>query len=50
MLQVSGLLQSKMYGRHEPIKRGPDGQWLEDDAKGNPNRRSLGPQRSRQAR
>lgn len=47
MLQVSGLLQSKMYGRHEPIKRGPDGQWLEDDAKGNPNRRSLYLQQSR---
>jgi len=47
MLQVSGLLQSKMYGRHEPIKRGPDGQWLEDDAKGIPNRRSLYLQQSR---
>ncbi|MFN0103868.1 MAG: PSD1 and planctomycete cytochrome C domain-containing protein [Bryobacteraceae bacterium] len=47
MLQVSGLLQTKMYGRHEPIKRGADGQWLEDDAKGNPNRRSLYLQQSR---
>ncbi|MEO6758222.1 MAG: DUF1553 domain-containing protein, partial [Saprospiraceae bacterium] len=47
MLQVSGLLQTKMYGRQEPIKRGPDGQWLEDDGKGNPNRRSLYLQQSR---
>jgi hypothetical protein len=41
MLQVSGLLQDKMFGPQEPIKRGPDGQWLEDSEKGNPNRRSL---------
>ena len=41
MLRVSGVLQPKMYGKHEPLKRGPDGQWLEDDAKGSPNRRSL---------
>lgn len=47
MLHVSGLLQTKMYGRHEPIKRGADGQWLEDEAKGNPNRRSLYLQQSR---
>jgi hypothetical protein len=36
MLAVSGLLNEKMYGPHEPIKRGADGQWLDD-----PNRRSL---------
>lgn len=47
MLQVSGLLQTKMYGRQEPLKRGPDGQWLEDGAKGNPNRRSLYLQQAR---
>jgi hypothetical protein len=47
MLQVSGLLQTKMFGRQEPLKRGPDGQWLEDDAKGNANRRSLYLQQSR---
>jgi hypothetical protein len=47
MLQVSGLLQTKMFGRQEPLKRGADGQWLEDDAKGNPNRRSLYLQQSR---
>ena len=41
MLQVSGLLNDKMFGPQEPIKRGPDGQWLEDGDKGNPNRRSL---------
>jgi cytochrome c553 len=40
MLAVSGLLQGKMYGPQEPIKRGGDGQWLEDE-KGNWNRRSL---------
>jgi len=47
ILQVSGLLQSKMYGRQEPIKRGADGQWIEDGAKGDPNRRSLYLQQSR---
>jgi hypothetical protein len=47
MLQVSGLLQTKMFGRQEPLKRGADGQWLEDDAKGNANRRSLYLQQSR---
>ena len=42
MLKVSGLLSDKMFGKQEPIKRGPDGQWLEDDKKGNgPSRRSL---------
>jgi uncharacterized protein DUF1553/uncharacterized protein DUF1549/cytochrome c len=42
MLQVSGLLNDKMFGKQEPIKRGPDGQWLEDDKKGSGNgRRSL---------
>jgi hypothetical protein len=30
-----------MFGAPEPIKRGPDGQWLEQDGKANPNRRSL---------
>ncbi len=41
MLRVSGLLSGKMFGRQEPIKRGPDGQWLEDETKGDANRRSL---------
>lgn len=41
MLQASGLLNSKMYGEPEPIKRGPDGQWMEDDEKGGAARRSL---------
>ena len=42
MLQVSGLLNDKMFGKQEPIKRGPDGQWLEDDRKGSGSvRRSL---------
>ncbi len=41
MLRVSGLLQPKMYGRPEPLKRGADGQWLENEAKGDANRRSL---------
>lgn len=41
MLQVSGLLNGKMYGPNEPIQRGADGQWVEDGAKGEANRRSL---------
>jgi hypothetical protein len=41
MLKVSGLLNDKMYGAPEPVKRGPDGQWLEQELKSNPNRRSL---------
>jgi Protein of unknown function (DUF1553)/Protein of unknown function (DUF1549)/Planctomycete cytochrome C len=42
MLRVSGLLNDEMYGKQEPIKRGPDGQWLEDDKKGTgANRRSV---------
>ena len=34
MLKVSGLLNERMFGKQEPIKRGPDGQWLEDDKQG----------------
>jgi hypothetical protein len=43
MLQVSGLLNTKMYGPQIAIRRGPDGQWLEDDKKSvnAQNRRSL---------
>lgn len=41
MLQVSGLLNGKMFGKQEPIKRGADGQWMEDDAQGGAARRSL---------
>ncbi len=41
MLQVSGLLQNDLGGPQVPLKRGPDGQFVEDDKKGNPNRRSL---------
>src|SRR6202035_2005688 len=42
MLKVSGLLNDKMFGKQEPIKRGPDGQWLEDNKKGSgASRRSL---------
>ncbi len=41
MLKVSGLLNDKMFGMPEPVKRGPDGQWLEQESKANPNRRSL---------
>ncbi len=41
MLQVSGLLDLKMYGKQEPLGRGPDGQWMEDDEKGNGRRRSI---------
>jgi hypothetical protein len=41
MLKVSGLLNERMYGRQEPIKRGPDGQWLEDNQGNGGSRRSL---------
>jgi hypothetical protein len=38
MLQISGLLNSKMFGTQDQIKRGPDGQWMEAN---NSGRRSL---------
>jgi hypothetical protein len=41
MLQVSGLLDREMFGPQQPLKRGEDNQWLEDDKKGNPNRRTI---------
>ncbi len=41
MLKVSGLLNSRMFGKQEPIKRGPDGQWLEDAQGTGAVRRSL---------
>ncbi len=41
MLKVSGLLNTRMFGKQEPIKRGPDGQWLEDDKGSGAVRRSL---------
>jgi hypothetical protein len=41
MLKVSHLLNDRMYGKQEPIKRGPDGQWLEDNQGSGANRRSL---------
>src|SRR5437660_11130304 len=41
MLQVSGLLNAKMFGKPEPLKRGADGQWVEDASKGDANRRSI---------
>jgi hypothetical protein len=41
MLQVSGLLDREMFGPQQPLKRGDDNQWLEDDKKGNPNRRTI---------
>jgi hypothetical protein len=42
MLAVSGLLDTKMFGKQEPIKRGADGQWIEDDKRGaGANRRSI---------
>lgn len=41
MLAVSGLIDAKMYGKQEPLKRGADGQWMEDDEKGNWRRRSV---------
>ena len=41
MLKVSGLLNERMFGKQEPIKRGPDGQWLEDNQGAGATRRSL---------
>jgi hypothetical protein len=41
MLKVSGLLNERMFGKQEPIKRGPDGQWLEDNQGNGASRRSL---------
>src|SRR5690348_15864266 len=41
MLKVSGLLNERMFGKQEPIKRGPDGQWLEDNLGHGSNRLSL---------
>ena len=38
MLKVAGLLNDKMFGPPEPIKRGPDGQWLEEELIGCPAR------------
>jgi hypothetical protein len=48
MLKVSGLLNDQMFGPPERVKRGADGQWVEDDSrKGNPNRRSMYLQQTR---
>ena len=41
MLKVSRLLNERMFGKQEPIKRGPDGQWLEDNQGSGGTRRSL---------
>lgn len=41
MLKIGGLLNERMFGPQVPIKRGPDGQWLEDDKSSGFNRRSL---------
>jgi hypothetical protein len=41
MLKLSGLLNERMFGKQEPIKRGPDGQWLEDNQGAGATRRSL---------
>jgi hypothetical protein len=41
MLKVSGQLNERMFGKQEPIKRGPDGQWLEDSQGSGASRRSL---------
>jgi hypothetical protein len=43
MLKISGMMSDKMFGPQVQIKRGPDGQWLEDEKKSinGQNRRSL---------
>jgi hypothetical protein len=41
MLRISGLLNNRMFGPQVAIKRGPDGQWIEDEKSSGFNRRSL---------
>jgi hypothetical protein len=41
MLEVSGLLNDKMFGPQEALKQASDNQWIEDNKKSNPNRRSV---------
>jgi cytochrome c553 len=41
MLKVSGLLNPEMFGPQLPLKQADDGQWLEDEKKSNPSRRSM---------
>ena len=41
MLRVSGLLNTEMHGKQQPLRRGADNQWIEDEKAGNPNRRSV---------
>ena len=41
MLRLSGLLDTRQFGKPEPLRRGPDGQWMEEEKKGNPNRRGI---------
>ncbi len=41
MLKVSHLMNERMFGKPEPIKRGPDGQWLEDAVGAGQTRRSM---------
>ena len=41
MLQVSGLMNPEMFGPQLLLKQADDGQWLEDEKKSNPNRRSM---------
>src|SRR5689334_12690344 len=41
MPKLSGLLNERMFGKQEPIKRGPDGQWLEDGQRAGAARRSM---------
>jgi len=41
MLKIGGLLNERMFGPQVAIKRGPDGQWLEDEKSSGFNRRSL---------
>jgi hypothetical protein len=43
MLKISGLMSEKMFGPQVQVKRGADGQWLEDEKKtlNGQNRRSL---------
>ena len=41
MLKVSHQLNERMFGKQEPIRRGPDGQWIEDPQGAGQTRRSM---------
>jgi hypothetical protein len=40
-LKISGLLQTEMFGEYTPLRKAPDGQWVEDFSNPGAMRRSL---------